>query len=127
MRFFIEYTLWHYSKAVKEYIHIVFNFVWFFYTFFSIPILLKSFFAPFKRLKEDYGGGFNPQKWLEAFVITTLMRIVGMLMRSILIIFGVFFIILTVIVGLFFLVVWLLAPLFVCFLFVYGFKLVTIP
>lgn len=127
MRFVFEYFIWHYSRAVRDLLNIVMNFIWFFYEFFSIPLLLKTYAAPFKRLNEEYSGGFNLQAWAEAFIINTLMRFVGILMRSVLLLLGISLIILTILVGVILCFVWICAPVLLCFLLIYGCKLVTIP
>ena len=126
MGFLFRYFIWHYSKAVGELVHIIGNFIWFFYEFFSISLLCKTFFAPYKRLDEGYGNGFNISRIFEAVIINMLMRLVGVTLRSVLILLGIIFIVLTVVVGFFMLLVWLLAPLLVLFLISYGIKLVTL-
>jgi hypothetical protein len=112
----IQYVRWHYTYAVADLVGIMLNFVWFLYEFFSIPILLKTLFVPFHRLSESKHTGFDPAAWLQALTINTLMRIVGALMRLLLIAIGIVLIMLVAVVGLGFLIVWLLAPLFVIFL-----------
>lgn len=127
MRFITEYIVWHYSKAIRELCNILLNFIWFFYNFFSIPLLLKTFFTPFKRLDEKAEGGLNISVWFEAFVVTNLMRLVGILLRTILIFLGALMILLTVLCGAIVLVTWILAPAFLLFLISFGVKLITLP
>jgi hypothetical protein len=109
----LYYIRWHYSHGVTDLIGIVRNFLWFFYEFFSIPLLLKTFFVPFHRLAVTATQGFHPEEWFEAFIVTTLMRIVGAFMRTLLIVLGLALMLATLLIGLGVLVVWLMAPLFV--------------
>lgn len=121
---FPSYVAWHYRRALSEYIAITNNVLWFTANFFSIGLLCRTFFAPWKRLdvpktsKETLGMKF------ERYVVGTLMRFVGMGMRSIMIAFGSFMWIGAF--GVFFLgfFLWLAMPLVVIGLFYAGGKLI---
>ncbi len=126
MTFVLHYINWHYTVAIIDLIRIVRNFIWFFYNFFSISILLKTLFSPFNKLGEGYKKSLKPTKWAETFLINTLMRIVGALLRSVLILLGIIFVILTAVLGTVFFFVWLLAPIFVLVLIVIGIKLISV-
>jgi len=126
MRFALYYIRWHYSQGIVDLIGVVRNFIWFFYTFFSIPLLLKTLFQPFERLGERYSKGFDIGAWAQVFVVNSLMRAVGVLLRLFLIFMGIIFIISTVVIGLLFLVAWILAPLLLFFLVTYGLKLMSL-
>lgn len=119
------YFRWHYSMAVSDLVRIVGNFLWFFYEFFSIPLLLKTLFVPFHRLNEAPKKGFHVGAWFEAFIVTSLMRLVGALLRILLVVFGIFFLALTVVVGSAVLITWVLAPLFLTFLVASGVTLIA--
>jgi hypothetical protein len=126
MFFAVYYIRWHYSQALLDLIGIVRNFIWFFFEFFSIPLLLATLFSPFHRLGERYVNKLDIGKIAEAFIINTLMRFVGFGLRIFLIVTGVFFILLTFILGLFFFIAWVLAPLLLVFLLLYGIKLLSL-
>jgi hypothetical protein len=126
MRFAFYYVSWHYTQAVHDLVGIVFNFIWFFYEFFSIPLLLKTLFSPFHRLGEKYSQKFDIWSWFQTFTINMIMRMVGFLIRFFLILIGIFFILLTCVLGIVFLVAWLTAPLLLMFAFSYGIKLISI-
>jgi len=114
--FVLHYTQWHYSKGVSDLLGVIQNFLWFFYHFFSIPTLLGTFFSPFQRLGEGYSKTFDPGQWAETFVLNSMMRIIGAVLRTMLIAMGVVSLAFTAVAGLVFFLVWLLAPLFVLFL-----------
>lgn len=126
MLFAVYYIRWHYSQALFDLIGIVRNFIWFFYEFFSIPLLLQTLFSPFHRLGERYTHKLDLGKIAEAFIVNTLMRLVGFLLRTFLIVIGIFFILLTFVLGLFFFIAWVLAPLLLVFLVLYGLKLISL-
>src|SRR3989344_1970853 len=55
----------------------------FVYQFFSVDMLLKTFFQPFKRMQEDYTRGFDPSGYAETFIVNAMMRVVGMVIRAV--------------------------------------------
>lgn len=112
-----SYIAWHYSTALREIWGISTNFVWFLYHFFSIPILLKTLVAPWHKLGEKYKKGFDPGALLSTFVINTILRVVGFVVRIVVIIFALFLIVSLVAVTLAFYVLWLAAPLVLVSLF----------
>jgi hypothetical protein len=122
----LYYIRWHYSYALSDIIGIIRNFLWFFYEFFSIPLLLKTLFVPFHRLSETAHKGFDPSAWAEAFMVTTMMRVVGAFLRILLIGMGVLFLVLTLLGGMFILAVWVFAPAMLIFLFGSGLTLITV-
>lgn len=120
------YLRWHYSIAIRDMVGIIRNFVWFFYEFFSIPLLLQTFFVPFHRLAEKRTQGFHPEAWAEAFVVNTLMRGVGMGLRAFLIVLGVTCILMTVCIGIGMFMTWIMAPLLLTFLVGSAVTLITV-
>lgn len=124
----LYYLRWHYSHAVVDLLHIVGNFLWFFNEFFSIKLLAATLFTPFHRLEDDRkkAGGLDFATMAEHILVGTIMRVVGALLRSVLIVFGIFFIVLTFILGIFFIVVWLTAPLLLTGLVISGLTLIAV-
>lgn len=114
------YFSWHYTSAIKNLFKIWRNFIWFVYNFFSISILTRTLFSPFKRLKENYGGGLDIEKWFESVVVTTIMRVVGFCIRFVVITFGLFFVFLMATVGLLLIMIWFLVPFILVTMFVGG-------
>lgn len=85
---FFEFFEWIYGEGAEEFLKAWKNVHWFFYHFFSVPLMLRSLFQPLKRLKEKYGRGFDPEKFFENLVINTVMRITGFLVRIVFLIIG---------------------------------------
>lgn len=79
------------------------------YDYFSVDLLLRSWFAPFRQISAGRVQGPLSVQWA-AFVDKTVSRFVGAFMRTILIIIGVVTIFLTIIFGLIGIVGWLLVP-----------------
>lgn len=106
----LDYFLWHYGRAIKQGLNAWKNILWFFANFFSITLLLKTLFQPWKRIFERSGQGFDPGRFFEAIIINTMMRLVGFVMRSIVLIIGIATEIIAVFLGILFLCVWLAGP-----------------
>ena len=116
----ITYIRWHYTQGVVDLVHIVGNFVWFWYEFFSFRLLLRTFFVPFHRLADEGPVGLDIGKLSERIIVNTLMRVVGMVLRSGIMLFGAILIVVTVLLGIGFFVIWLCAPLVACALVLFG-------
>jgi len=121
LRFIGEYFSWHYGGALLDAVHIWRNILRFLYEFFSISLLLRTLFAPWKRLGEERKRKFDLGDMLGALLINTIMRIIGIIMRLILITVGITAIILCLLTGVLALIVWVFAPLIIVVLFVVGF------
>ncbi|OGZ44628.1 MAG: hypothetical protein A3C84_04685 [Candidatus Ryanbacteria bacterium RIFCSPHIGHO2_02_FULL_48_12] len=80
---FFEYMSWHYGPGVHEFLQAWKNISAFVYQFFSVDMLLKTFFQPFKRMQEDYTRGFDPSGYAETFIVNAMMRVVGMVIRAV--------------------------------------------
>jgi hypothetical protein len=118
-----SYFLWHYTEAFADIGRHIRNFLWFFFHFFSIPVLLKTFFAPWRRLGESYPKDLNLGGALSVFTVNSLMRLVGMILRLIMIVFGVSVVVLAAVGGAVFLVVWALLPVLAAVVFLSGIRL----
>lgn len=84
-----EYLWWHYTSGAREMLRAWMNVHRFLFHFFSIPILFRTFFAPFHRIQERRRAGFNPEDFFETLVVNVLMRVVGAIVRTAFIIVGV--------------------------------------
>jgi len=104
------YLSWHYSQGILGYFNLWKNFLWFLWNFFSIKILLRTFFQPFKRLKEKYHGGLDVENFLSTLIITTIMRLVGMVLRAVIIVIGIVVVVIFIVGGLLGFLAWLVLP-----------------
>lgn len=121
----VNYIIWHYTRAILEFSHIYKNILSFLLNFFSIPILVQSYFAPWRRMGEDYTKNIvtDLEDVASVFVVNLIMRIVGMVMRTVIIVFG---LLLVSVVALFYpvlLILWLIFPLILVVLVMLGFGL----
>lgn len=118
-----RYLIWHYTEALADWWRIVGNFIWFFFHMFSVGLLLRTLFSPFKRMEEKRKkGSLEFEDWGGAIIVNLLMRLIGFLVRSIIIVVGLVFILFTIIIGLATFILWLILPALVAFLLVFGFS-----
>ena len=116
-----RYLIWHYTEALADWWRIVSNFIWFFFHMFSISLLLRTLFSPFKRMREERKkGGLKFEDWGGAIIINLLMRLIGSLVRSVIIIAGIIFIIFIIFIGATAFLLWLILPALVIFLIIFG-------
>lgn len=116
----LGYVYWHYGRAVYSLISIWKDFLIFTFHYFSLDKAFINFFQPWKRLDGEYPKHFDFQIYLSTFMVNTIVRIVGMFMRTLLIIVGLtsclFMLILYPIV----LIIWILLPFLIIFTFIGG-------
>jgi len=98
------------------------NFLLFNLNFFSIPILLKSLFSPWRKYQVSYGRGFDALHYLEALFSNLIFRVLGMILRIILIVSGLFFEVLIFFLGAIVFLFWLTLPFLLIFGLVLGFN-----
>jgi len=107
---FSGYFSWYYGKAFLDITHVWLNFVWFVARFFSISTLLRTLLSPWKRVKETYERGSNFEDFAGVFVVNILTRVLGALIRLVIIAIGFIALTLTLVGGLLFLAFWIVAP-----------------
>ena len=119
------YVLWHYTKAPVSIFFIVIHLSRSIVHFFSIPTLLKTLFSPWRKLSEDYSGGFDVVEILTSFTVNTTMRIFGAFFRITMIVLALCITLVFILFGILFFIYWLVMPVAVVFLLINGFFLFT--
>lgn len=104
------YFKWHYTSAFRSILFIWMDLLWFVYNFFSVPMILRTFFSPWKRLGEEPRSGFHPQEFFEALVVNTMMRIVGVIIRTFFLTFAIMALVVTLLGGMATLILWPVLP-----------------
>ncbi len=112
-----DYFFWHYSTAFREGFIIWKNIIWFLGQFFSLGLLLRTLFSPWRRIREYYSRGFDPKQYFEVLIINLIMRFIGFIIRIVTIFTGLFVELIVIIAGTFVFIIWLLLPLVIilCF------------
>jgi hypothetical protein len=115
-----HYISWHYTKAISDLIGLFKNFIWFIWNFFSIHILIKTLFVPFKKLNVQRTKRFDMEDFFSALVTNLLMRLIGFVIRFMFIIIGLFSLISFAILYSLFFMIWIILPLILLSVFVLG-------
>ena len=109
----MQFLTWFYSKGIEYYITSWKDTANWVLHYFSLTMLLKTLFSPWKRLTvADTTPGFNPQKKFEALTFNLISVGIGAVVRLILFGIGVFAVGVVVVGGAAGLLFWLILPIF---------------
>lgn len=123
-RLFFSYIIWHYTRAFIDLLKIWVNILAFLLNFFSFKTIIKTFFSPWHRLGESYSGKVDPFELFSSLIINILMRLVGIFLRTIILIVSLVVISLAFVLAFLTFIIWLLWPIIIIFSFVYGFIII---
>lgn len=101
---------WYFLIAPKKILQVWRNFLFFGWHFFSVGLLVRTLFAPWKRESVKHRNGPNLKLFLEALIINIFTRCLGALVRLVIIILGLVFELIILFLGLLFFIGWLLFP-----------------
>lgn len=116
----LSYLKWHYLQAPRVILGGWGNVLWFNFNYFSVLLLLKTFFSPWRRITWDYGRGFDLGRYLFTFGSNLVSRILGAVMRSFLIVAGIGVEFVLLFCGGFLVLFWLTLPAIIGIAFFYG-------
>lgn len=105
-----SWIVWHFYEMPQLLFLIWKNFLYFAFDFFSIPVIIKTFFSPWRRLVLYYPKSFSIEGYYATFVSNLFSRFIGMIARSLFIIFGLAISVFVFLLGLFIIVFWILMP-----------------
>ena len=107
---FIEWFLWQFFEMPRFLLEVWKNYLMFASNIFSLPLLLKTFFAPWRKYNWRYPKGFDVVEFFNTLISNIFSRILGAIMRVVLIIAGILFQIFVVVAGFVVFAGWFLAP-----------------
>ena len=105
---FWHILIWHYAVAPVHIIKITRDFLWFFYHFFSIPVLMSKLFSKWKRIGEVRHKRLSAGDFLATHFINFVMRIIGFFIRAVTIVAGLISMLLLLCISVAVLAAWLL-------------------
>jgi len=117
---FILWFLWQFYEMPKFLFGVWNNYFSFATNLFSVTLLLKTFFSPWRRNAWAYPKGFDIGGFFSTLISNIFSRFLGAIMRIILIIAGVLLQIFVVLSGFIIFIAWLLMP----FIIVFGFLII---
>lgn len=119
----IQWISWQFFEMPKNILKVWRNFLLFNLNYFSIVLILKTFFSPWRKYSWVYPRGFDIGKYSEVFFSNLISRFLGAIVRSILIIFGIFVELFIIFGGIVVLFGWLALPLLLIGGIYFGFKI----
>jgi len=114
---------WQYLESPRLLIKIIGNFLRFNLSFFSFSLLLKTLFHPWRKYQESYGRGFDPKKFFSALSFNAISRVLGVIIRILVITIGGISTLFLFLLGLAAFIFWILSPLLIFTGLVLGFYL----
>lgn len=117
-----KYLTWYYIEQPKLILKAWKNLLKFNLNYFSIILLLKTLFSPWRRYQMSYGRGFDIKRYFEAFTFNMVSRFIGAGVRIVLIIIGLVVEIIIFFGGLILLFGWLISPFLLFLSLAFGIK-----
>ena len=118
---FYLWLFWHFYEMPEFLLKVWKNYILFALNYFSLPILLKSLIAPWRKYKWNYPKWFDVGEFFSTFISNVFSRLLGALMRIVLIIFGIVFQVFVIFAGLMIFLLWLLIPFIIIAGFLFAF------
>ncbi len=112
------YAKWHYTEGLRDLYRNWKSFVLFVIHFFSLRLLFLTWLSPFGRLNEEYKKGFDLEGFLETLIVNTMMRLVGFVLRTFVIVSGLVSLVAVVLLGPVLFILWVFTPFIVLILLV---------
>ena len=121
----IQYLIWHFFDVPKEIVKAWKNYLVFNLRYFSIFLLLKTFFSHWRKYKWSYGRGLDLKRYFEAFFSNLISRTLGAIIRSFLILLSLIIEIFIFQAGIIVLLFWLGLPAFLILSLMFSVKLIV--
>jgi hypothetical protein len=122
---FAAFLAWHFFEAPKTIGAVWKNYLFFYWEYFSIPILLKTLLNPWHKLVNSYGRGFDIKIFFSTLADNLISRFLGFLVRTVTITIGLLFELAVLTGGFLLLAAWYLWPLIFIFGNLIGLYLIT--
>lgn len=119
----VQYLAWQFFDTPKGIFRAWRNCLKFNLNHWSVPLLFKTWFSPWRRYHSSYGKGFSFSKYFEVFTFNMTSRIIGAIMRTFLIVLGLLAEVAVFVMGASVFLIWLMLPFLLFWGFFYGFKI----
>ncbi len=115
----VDLFYWWYAKSIQKIYVFCIGTIKYIYHFFSIPYLIQTLFAPWKR---DISSPVNPniQQMFQAFIDNLIARFVGFIVRIMTIFAGLFILISVFVLLVLLILIWTLFPVLIVIFFING-------
>ena len=99
------------------------NFLKFGLNYFSIPRLVKTLFSPWRKYAWAYPRGFSFWQYFESLISNLIFRILGAILRSVLIVVGIISELFIIVIGFLVFLGWIILPILLIFGLYHGFRI----
>ncbi len=106
----VMWLLWQFYEMPKFLFSVWRNFLLFGLDYFSIPLLFKTLFSPWRKYNWVYPKSFDIKEFFNTFISNTFSRILGAMCRTVLIIVGAVAQIFIFAAGIIVIILWMLIP-----------------
>ncbi len=107
----MNYLVWHFYIAPKFILKLIYNYIYFIGHLFSVKILLKTLFSPWRReIAKKEKPGFSPTDILSVISFNVISRAIGFIVRVGTLLSALLFFLLVIIFGSTFFAYWFLVP-----------------
>ena len=110
---FFSWIKWHYTVQMREVYLKWKNVLLFTVNYFSVDLLLRTYFSPWRKYKWSYGKGFSFQRYFEVAISNLFSRVVGAIVRTFVIVVGMFSVLFVLLLGIPVILFWVLVPLLI--------------
>ena len=110
MNIVFKWFFWRFIEVPKAIVLGWGNFLKFNLVYFSIGALITSLFSPWRADKGDYGRGFDAKRYFETFLGNMISRVLGAIMRLVIIVVGIVMQVCIFFAGFFVLIIWVFLP-----------------
>lgn len=121
---FLQYLSWHFFDVPKKILKAFKNILLFNLEYFSIFLLLKTFFSHWRRYSFAYPRGFDIRAYAWVFFSNLISRILGAVVRTFLIVLGILVEILILFLGGIVFLGWFFFPFILVLLLYFGLKFI---
>jgi hypothetical protein len=111
----VEWFMWHFWEIPKSLFDIWKNYITFATNYFSLSLLLSTLFSPWRRNAWRFPKIFDIQEYANVVISNVFSRIIGFILRIVLIITGAIFQVIVLIAGILVIIFWLLIPFIIIF------------
>jgi len=106
----VMWFLWHFYEMPKFLVLVWKNYLLFGLDYFSINLLFKTLFSPWRKYKWIYPKGFDIKEFFNTLISNAFSRILGAVCRMFLIVIGSFVQVFIFATGIFLITLWFLTP-----------------
>jgi len=123
MSIFLQGLIWQFFDMPKAILKGWKNFLLFNLNYFSVPILLKTYFSHWRKYRYSYGRIFEAWENIGTFIFNMMSRIIGAILRTVFIILGLFIEVLIILGGTVIFLGWLVLPFLLILGLIFGINL----